>query len=659
MTTRLGPYTLIERLATGGMAEIFRANREGEAGFQKPCVVKRILPHFAQDPQFIHMFLDEARLAAQLNHPNIVQIFELGGHDGTYFVAMEYVQGWPLSRALKVLADNDLRMPLPIGAWIVAKMCAGLEYAHGLRDASGEPLGLVHRDISPDNVLVTGAGEVKIIDFGIAKARGRETKTVAGTVKGKFRYMSPEQVTGRPVDRRSDLFSLGIVLYEVTTLGRPFLGDSDVMTATAIVRDDPTVPSVYLEGYPVKLERIILSALSKDLDARYQSAALMQTDLEDYLRSTGSYPTEREVGEYMARLMSGEAPDLAYLRAVPLGLEHPAPAPAAPAAAVVETATRPQARAAQAVVPPPAAAAPANAGSADVAPSPRAAQRGTRKVLFAALALVLAGAVAFGLYMLLRPDAPSTGTAVLPALSLSSDAGSSAADPSRSLPRPDAVGTRQTPPPADAAAPSAAPGEVRPASPVPPQPASDAVGASGQPSPFLRLRWGRDATGAAPTPADAGAAAVAPSPDATAPAPPPAQAWLVIPQLRPATTVSLDGQPQGAPPLRLKVAPGPHDVAFAQGGRTVVEHVEVAAGSEATVTPHFPAAATDNIGYLVVAAPRSLPLTISSVRRPRVNHPLPLKPGVYSIRYLSPSTKRWNSLTAKVRSGRTTTVRAF
>ena len=319
-TQPFGKYTLLRRIAKGGMAEIFLASQQGPAGFQKELVIKRILPHLASDEAFITMFLDEARLAARLNHPNIVQIHELGEEAGAYYIAMEYVKGPNLSSVIRKLREHGLRLPLHYAAWIVSRAAAGLEFAHSLTDDTGHPVGLVHRDISPDNIIVTEQGAVKMIDFGVAKARSNETKTVAGTIKGKLSYMSPEQVQGKSLDGRSDIFSLGIVLYELTTLRRPFGGSSELATVSAIITDPPEPPSRVLAGYPRALEKIVERALQKDREQRCPSARELQADLETFIHTRGQYLTDREIGEFLSRLFSGSDEELAALRDLPSGL---------------------------------------------------------------------------------------------------------------------------------------------------------------------------------------------------------------------------------------------------------------------------------------------------------------------------------------------------
>ncbi|MEL6182338.1 MAG: serine/threonine-protein kinase, partial [Myxococcota bacterium] len=208
--TRLGKYSLKRKLATGGMAEIWLAEQQGPAGFAKTLVIKRILPHLADDSKFVEMFLDEARLAAKLEHPHIVRISDLGLADGSYFIAMEFIDGPDLDYIIERAEQLGTRVPLPIAARIMADSLAGLEFAHTFVDEQGNPMNLVHRDISPHNILVNRAGVSKIVDFGVAKAASSTHKTQTGAIKGKFAYMSPEQIANNPLDGRSDVFAMGI-----------------------------------------------------------------------------------------------------------------------------------------------------------------------------------------------------------------------------------------------------------------------------------------------------------------------------------------------------------------------------------------------------------------------------------------------------------------
>lgn len=313
----LGEYTLENLLAIGGMAEIWLARREGPAGFSKRLVIKRILPNLAQDEKFREMFLDEARVAANLEHPNIVRIYELGEVDGSYFIAMEYVDGPDLDYLIERAAQLGVVFPSVLAARIVADALAGLDYAHTVRGEDGQPLGLVHRDISPHNVMVNRSGVVKVCDFGVAKAATSRHKTQAGAVKGKFAYMSPEQIAAKPLDGRSDLFGMGIVLYELTTNQRPF-GDADELLAvTAILTQRPQDPRTFVDDFPPDLERIIMRALAKNRDERYANAREMQADLERFIQGRGEILGPREISAYMDDLLS-ESPSFYDGAAPPL-----------------------------------------------------------------------------------------------------------------------------------------------------------------------------------------------------------------------------------------------------------------------------------------------------------------------------------------------------
>jgi serine/threonine-protein kinase len=308
VTTTLGKYTLLRKLATGGMAEVFLAQADGPMGFRKKCVVKRILPHFNDDARFIEMFLGEARLAAQLNHPNLVQIFDFGEAGGQYYLAMEYIDG----PNLRVLNQAARRQEGPIGfalaARIIALAAEGLHFAHDLRGENGEFLNLVHRDISPDNILVSRSGAVKVVDFGIAKATSQPHLTRSGMIKGKMAYMPPEQLAREPLDRRSDLFALGIVLYELVTGGMPFDATSEVSIIQAIMSQAPLErPSLRRPDCPPALEAIITRCLEKDREARYPSAAALQTDLERFIQSTGQLVGTRDVASLVEFLFEGDS----------------------------------------------------------------------------------------------------------------------------------------------------------------------------------------------------------------------------------------------------------------------------------------------------------------------------------------------------------------
>ena len=275
-----GPYTLLERIAAGGMAEVFKAKRAGVEGFEKVVAVKRILHHLSDNKEFVEMFIDEAKVVAGLGHPNIVQIFDLGKLDETYFIAMEYVHGRDLRTILRRAKDRGLRVPLDLSAYVVSRVCAALDHAHKRKDDQGRPMRIVHRDVSPQNILISFEGDVKLTDFGIAKAATKATNTDKGALRGKLLYMSPEQASGQPMDRRSDVFSLGIVLYEMMTDRKPFLGTSEkgILLMVRECQIDP--PSKWNGRVPERLERIVMRALAKEPDQRYEDAGEMHRDLE-------------------------------------------------------------------------------------------------------------------------------------------------------------------------------------------------------------------------------------------------------------------------------------------------------------------------------------------------------------------------------------------
>lgn len=280
----LGKYQLLKRIATGGMAEIFVARVSGIPGFEKIVVVKRILPQLASNQEFIQMFLDEARIAATLHHPNIVQMYDIGAVDGNYFISMEYLHGEDIRHLMKALRQKGEGLPLEHALNIIIGMSAGLHYAHEKVGFDGKPLGIVHRDVTPQNVFVTYDGGVKIVDFGIAKASNRAHETRFGTLKGKIPYMSPEQCRSEPLDRRSDIFAIGIMLYELTTGMRLFKGSSEFEVLKKIVEQPIVPPSAVRPGYPAALEAIVLKALAKDKEKRYQTAQELQADLEAFGR---------------------------------------------------------------------------------------------------------------------------------------------------------------------------------------------------------------------------------------------------------------------------------------------------------------------------------------------------------------------------------------
>ena len=289
-----GKYTLFERIGRGGMADVFKARVQGPAGFERIFVVKRILPHLSDDPIFTKMFIDEAKLAARLNHPNIVQVFELGSVDNEYFMSMEYVRGRDLAETMRTLWAR-VGPPRPeLVAYIGREMCRALAYAHDFTADDGTRLGMIHRDISPSNVMLSSDGAVKILDFGIAKALGgdKDESTKTGTLKGKFAYMAPEQTTSNDVDRRIDIFATGIVLHEILTGRRLFKGENDLQTIEKVRQCDVPPPSLHNPLCPPEMDNIVLMALAKNPLERFQSASEMADALDDIVHAARFQPTQ-------------------------------------------------------------------------------------------------------------------------------------------------------------------------------------------------------------------------------------------------------------------------------------------------------------------------------------------------------------------------------
>jgi serine/threonine protein kinase len=292
-----GKYFLLKKLAAGGMGEIFLAKQQGPAGFEKILVVKKVLSHLTENKEFVELFLGEARLAARMNHRNIVQLFELGEHQGSYFIAMEYVSGRTLRDLIDSVAKKREKLPAEVCRIIAEQICDGASYAHNLTDVTGRSLNIIHRDLNPQNVLLSYTGDVKIIDFGIAKSEMSTVKTEAGMIKGKFVYMSPEQSLAKKLDKRSDIFAIGITLYEMITGTNPFHKSNIVLTLEAVQRYDPPPPSEYDHAY-APFDPIIAKALAKDRDRRYSDAAEM---LDDLRRIVVPRSPER-LGQLMGRL---------------------------------------------------------------------------------------------------------------------------------------------------------------------------------------------------------------------------------------------------------------------------------------------------------------------------------------------------------------------
>jgi serine/threonine protein kinase len=461
---RFGNYVLIRKLAEGGMAEIYLAKQLGAEGFERDVVIKCMLDHFTQYPEFVSMFLDEARLAARLHHPNIVQITDLGVADNRYYICMEYLAGDDLDAVIAASHYKREGVPIPIAARIMLSTLEGLEFAHGYQE-QGQPLGLVHRDISPSNIFVTYQGTVKVLDFGIAKASSRMTQTQPGLLKGKWGYMSPEQARGEQTDARSDLFSLGVTFHELLTARRVFERDNEIGVLLALMAQPIPPPSHTRPEVPPALDRIVMKALERRPEDRYASAEEMRADLEEFLRVTPSVPGVSQLAQYMQVLFGQEdverktkIPSLTELEAItsqpsppsvedPVGFEKTLVRPSAPHGlpAVVTAVSRP---------PPTPAAPPPPARSAGLSMAIGA---------LAAVALVALGGVA-AWYFVPRAD-PATVIVTPPAPA----APVAAQPPPMATPTPPVtpvppVAEQPTPPPPEQLA------EVKSPLPVPPKP---------------------------------------------------------------------------------------------------------------------------------------------------------------------------------------------
>jgi len=300
----VGRYQLVERLAVGGMAEIFlAAERGGELGLDRLVVVKRILPHLADEPSFVDMFLREARIVARIRHPNVVQIFELGSSGGFPFIAMEYVSGSTLKQLVSAARRADTRLPVGAVLHLLSQACAGAHAAHELRDQAGQLYGLVHRDISPHNLMVDDHGHVKLLDFGIAKADGME-QTRTGMLKGKISYMSPEQCRQDKVDRRSDVFALGVVAWELLVGEKPFRGNSELATMQSIVTGDVTPVHEVRPDVPRALSDAVMKALSLDRDKRQRTADELREEMREAVRGT-SLQADSDAAARLVRTLLG------------------------------------------------------------------------------------------------------------------------------------------------------------------------------------------------------------------------------------------------------------------------------------------------------------------------------------------------------------------
>ncbi len=414
---RFGQYEILERIASGGMAELYKARLSGVEGFQKIVAIKKILPHLADNEEFIAMFADEAKLAAQLNHPHIVHIFDLGKIEGGgYFIAMEYVDGRDLRGLLHAAREVGSPLPIPLAVYIASKVAAALDYAHRRRDPEGRELTIVHRDVSPQNILISYEGDIKLCDFGIAKAASKASTTQSGALKGKVQYMSPEQAWGKPIDRRSDLFSLGAVLFEMLTEQKLFRGDTDLTVLEKVRAADVAAPSSISPEVSPNLDAIVLKALAREPEDRYANASDMLRDLEAVLYAYTPAPGSADLAIFLHRLQAEEQA-IADAKARQAAQDAAAPEPekkrkskGAPVAR--RTGTTPKL-----VVPP--AAPPAPAQAAPPSPPKRErtasgvfgafsskrieAERRSRTPLYVLIAVAVAGLAAAGWWTLRKP----------------------------------------------------------------------------------------------------------------------------------------------------------------------------------------------------------------------------------------------------------------
>lgn len=305
-TESFGRFYLVDKVATGGMAEVFKAKSFSHGGFEKLLVIKRILGHLSDNDEFVKMFIDEAKITVSLQHPNIVQIYDFGNIRENYYLSMECVEGKDVKGILRKLAQRRKLFPTEFAVYIAHEMCKGLDYAHKKTDTHGVPLRIIHRDISPSNILVSYNGEVKIADFGIAKAESSAYDTKDGVLKGKFEYMSPEQASGKELDNRSDIFSAGIILHEMLTGRRLFKTDSDVKTLERIKAGDVAPPSALNPAIPPRLDEIVLRALAVDTSARYADARELQQALLEFLYPATPDLTRESLGHFMHELFAQE-----------------------------------------------------------------------------------------------------------------------------------------------------------------------------------------------------------------------------------------------------------------------------------------------------------------------------------------------------------------
>jgi TonB family protein len=569
-----GQYTLLRRIATGGMAEVWQARMKGVEGFQKTVAIKKILPHLTDSVDFVTMFIDEAKLAAQLNHPNIIHIYDLGKLEDDYYIAMEYVEGKDLRSILNQARSSQRPLPLGLALLVAARLAAALDYAHRKKDFEGRELGLVHRDVSPQNVLIGYEGDIKLCDFGIVKAVSKASKTQMGALKGKLQYMSPEQAWGKTVDARSDIFSLGALLFEMLTGRRLFAGDSEISILDAVREGKLDRPRNIDPAIPREVDELVAHALARDPDDRFQTAGQMQRELEKVLAGLKPQPVQADLAAYMHLLFGAEA--RVEERSVLAAAVAAAPAPAmVPAAA--EAASKPG-REVAAI--PPRDGAPAEAGEG----------KGRGLLIAAILAAVVIGAAVY--YFFGRGKSAEPPPAI---------------EAPQTAPAPEGANGSAAgglPPAAQPPQESTAPASTAPASGVSPAASSPSAPAKPAAEP-LKAATATPPAAAPPSPATSAVKPAAPpaTPATTIPPPPPAAAANPEPAPPPAQ------EPAAAPPEPVQqAAPAPTPQAAPEPPPPAPEPA-----------PAAPAAPAVQVGDLVTPGPGVVPPSL-------LNRPSPAYP---------------------------------
>ena len=401
---RFGQYILQDHIATGGMAEVHKARMMGMEGFQKTVAIKRILSHLTENDEFVTMFIDEAKLAAQLNHNNIIHIYDLGKIERSYYIAMEYIEGRDLRSLIKDCRDRDVQLPIPISLHVTTLLAGALDYAHRKRDFDNRALGLVHRDVSPQNVLISGEGDIKLCDFGIAKAASKASHTRAGALKGKLQYMSPEQGWGKSIDHRSDIFSLGLVLYEMLTGNKLFSGDSELSILEQVRNPDIKPPSEINPDIPADVDKTVMRALEPEREKRYQSARDFQRDLEKVIKKHEWATDGAALALLMKELAGGKEITSASAAKTTKKKDTKTPPPKPPQSTQETPSQQPPDKAAAKAQTEPTEA-PAAVVEAIAVDEPPPKKSNTLWLLIGAAALIV---VAGGLYLLMGGDGPES-----------------------------------------------------------------------------------------------------------------------------------------------------------------------------------------------------------------------------------------------------------